>query len=891
MFGSRQPATTLLFLLAATLVVCLASARAARAETPIDFGRDIRPILADNCFACHGPDENKREGGLRLDQKQGAVAEADSGSQAIVPGDVDSSELYARLVTDDGDLRMPPADSNKIVTPEQIELIRRWIEQGAAWQDHWAFTPPRQDRIPNVKDKSWLKNPIDLFVLSRLEAVGLAPSSRADKRTLLRRVTFDLTGLPPSAAEVNEFLVDDSPKSFERVVDRLLESERYGEHMARFWLDAARYGDTHGLHLDNYREMWPYRDWVIKAFNSNMPFDQFVTKQLAGDLLPQPTKDDLVATGFIRCHVTTNEGGSIDEEVYVRNVVDRVTTTGTVFLGLSMECTRCHDHKYDPLTMVDFYSMFAFFNSLDGKAMDGNTARHAPIVKLPSEDQEQQTRRLTQEIDAIKTKIREEVAAVQMSEIEGGSNKDAGDRASAEQKSLKKTDDGDGDQPNDFAAWIQAKLADDQSGLPVRIKQDIKTDDAERTADQRKRLRDYFVEHVCSATQSTFEPLHEKLESAQKNLDDLDKQIASTLVFKELSKPRPAYVLHRGEYDQRGAEVSRATPAVLPPLAEDVPRNRLGLARWLVDRRHPLTARVAVNRFWQQVFGTGIVKTSEDFGSQGEPPSHPELFDWLAVQFVDDGWDVKAMMKRIVMSATYQQSSKTRSTLAERDPANRLLARGPRVRLDAEMLRDQALAVSGQLVNKLGGPSVKPPQPDGLWHAVGYSGSNTVRFKADEGADKIHRRTVYTFIKRTAPPPQMSTFDGPSRELCTVRRERTNTPLQALLLMNDPQYFDAARALAKRAVVASLTVQGRIDELFQLCLARHPKELESAELASAVEDLMSAYREDSAAAELLANADPRVDGDGESQITASETAVWTVIANVMLNLDEVITKN
>ena len=912
MFASHSLVTIAVYALIQALAIASMHAQVANGDAAsIEFGRQIRPILADNCFACHGPDEEKREGGLRLDQKEGVLGEADSGSPPIVPGDAKASGVYARLITGDEDLRMPPRDSNKTLTSDQIGLIRQWIDQGAPWQDHWAFAPPRQDVIPNVTDKAWLKTPVDLFVRSRLEQAGLAASPAADKRTLLRRVTFDLTGLPPTIDEVNEFLADDSSDAYARAVNRLLDSECYGEHMARFWLDAVRYGDTHGLHLDNYREMWPYRDWVVRAFNTNMPYDQFVIKQLAGDLLPESTTDDLIATGFNRCHVTTNEGGSIKEEVYVRNVVDRVTTTGTVFLGLSFECTRCHDHKYDPLTMRDFYSMYAFFNSLDGNAMDGNTARHEPIVKLPTTEQEQQMKALTERIEAVKDQIASAITASWERGLAGDVDQNNGagvdsqdsenERAedeSKEDESKKDTaanevekDKSEKDETpffDTFAEWIQAKRDDDQRDLPDPIKQAVLTDDAERTKKQQQQLQAFFVEFACVSTRDTFQPLHERLESLKEERAKLDKQIATTLVFRELSEPRPSYVLHRGEYDQRRDEVVRATPVVLPPMSDDAPRDRLGLAKWLVDGRHPLTARVTVNRLWQQLFGTGIVKTSEDFGSQGDPPSHPDLLDWLAVQFVDDGWDVKAMMKRLVMSATYQQSSKTTPASAQRDPENRLLSRGPRFRLDAEMLRDQALAVSGLLVHRRGGPSVKPPQPDGLWHAVGYSGSNTVRFKADKEHKKIHRRTLYTFIKRTAPPPQLSTFDAPSRELCTVRRERTNTPLQALLLMNDPQYLEAARALAERVLITTRSSKDRIDLMYQWCLARHPTQRETSELMKVVEDLRKHYEADSTATELLVD-DGRDNQD--DQTNASAIAAWTVAANLMLNLDEVVTKN
>ena len=893
MLGSRASKLTIVL-----VVIPLVMAQATRAESPdsggteIDFGRQIRPLLADNCFACHGPDEDTREGGLRLDQREGVIAEADSGSTPIVPGEVEHSEVYARLITDDEDLRMPPPDSNKRLTPAEIELVRQWIKQGAAWQEHWSFVPPQLRALPNVANKSWLKTPVDLFVLDRLEKAGLSPSGAADKRTIIRRVTFDLTGLPPTTDEVTAFVADDSDDAYEKVVDRLLESPRYGEHMARYWLDAARYGDTHGLHLDNYREMWPYRDWVIRAFNDNLPYDQFVIKQLAGDLLPEPTDDDLIATGFNRCHVTTNEGGSITEEVFVRNVVDRVTTTGTVFLGLTFECTRCHDHKYDPLTMRDFYSMFAFFNSLDGKAMDGNAARHAPVLTLPTDEQAARLGELNKQVRQIKTEISEAVTRASLDTTPAPADRRATVDSERATGQADVTADGKADEKaaaptyNTLDAWILATAGDQANlkKLPKPIRRAIQADDR-RTPEQQQRLRDYFVEHAFAGTRDQFAALHQRLAAAEKALKEVDQQIASTLIYREVAKPRTAYVLHRGEYDQRRDEVPRATPAVLPPLPQNAPLNRLGVAEWLVSGNHPLTARVTVNRLWQQVYGTGLVKTSEDFGSQGEPPSHPELLDWLAIQFVNDGWDVKAMMKRLVMSATYRQASRTTAESAARDLDNRLYSRGPRFRLDAEMLRDQALAVSGLLVNKLGGPGVKPPQPDGLWHAVGYSGSNTVRFVADQRPDQVHRRTIYTFIKRTAPPPQMGTFDAPSRELCTVRRERTNTPLQALLLMNDPQYVEAARALAARVLNEAASINDRIDLMFQLCTARPPHDSERTELASVVEDHRQMFRSDPASARALA-------GAAENDVTdASDLAAWTMAANLMLNLDEVVTKN
>ena len=1006
-------------------------------EVTIDYIRDIRPILSDKCYHCHGPDKKHRKADLRLDRKESALGEAESGEIAVVPGKPSDSELIRRILNDDEDERMPPAKSGKKLTPQQKELLSKWIEQGANWEDHWAFGRPQRVEPPTVKDKAWPRNSIDHFVLAKLETARIAPSSAASQETLVRRVTFDLTGLPPTTAEVDAFLADKSPEDYERLVDRLLASPRYGEQMARFWLDAVRYGDTHGLHLDNYREMWPYRDWVVRAFNSNMPFDQFTIEQIAGDLLDGATVDQQVASGFNRCHVTTGEGGSIVEEVYVRNVIDRVVTTGTVFMGLTLECTRCHDHKYDPLTMKDFYSMFAFFNSLDGDAMDGNKKDHAPVVRAMTPEIEATIKQAEVEMADVDAAILAELDRFQFSEPakpnaddtprikeivwiddalpagvkeEGGwqfvdapAPLPSGSKASTQtatglgqhffsgaaepldvntgdvlfayvfldpknppQEIMLQWHDGawehraywggnhidwganatgsrrhfgplpetgkwtrlnvpvdqvglaPGARINGWAftqfdgtvwwdkagivstgesertsqslvAWEAQKRADGGAQLPADVAAIVKTDPAKRDQAGQRRLLDYYIEHVFAGSRDIFAPLHSKKQAATKRAEDAKTQGPTSLVFKERKEPRPAFILNRGEYEQRGDQVQRETPGILPPMPAGAPLNRVGFAQWLVDPGHPLTARVTVNRFWQQVFGVGLVKTSENFGSQGEVPSHPELLDWLAVQFIDDGWDIKATMKRVVMSATYRQSSHMTRELIRRDPENRLLARGPRYRLDVEMLRDQALSVSGLLVNQLGGPSVKPPQPDGLWFAVGYSGSNTVRFKADSGPDKVHRRTLYTFIKRTAPPPQMTTFDAPSRESCSVRRERTNTPLQALLLMNDPQFFEAARALAGRTLrEGGDTAESRAAYMFRLCTAREANSEELSILTGAVQDQLAEFKDAADAADKVIKiagfkADPEKD--------VIELAAWTMVANLVLNLDEVVNKN
>jgi mono/diheme cytochrome c family protein len=825
------------------------------APPPIEFNRQVLPILADHCFACHGPDAKKRKAKLRLDTREGAFASTRGGGRALTPGQLQQSEVVERITTADETLRMPPPGKGKPLSPAQIALVQDWVEQGAKWSAPWFLTAPHKVTPPAVADATWARNDIDRFILARLEKEGLKPAPEADPVTWLRRVTLDLTGLPPTPAEVDEFVKDAGRQAAEQVVDRLLASPRYGEHMARYWLDVARYGDTHGLHLDNYREIWPYRDWVINAFNHNMPYDRFLTEQLAGDLLPRATLDQQIATGFIRCSVTTNEGGSIDEEWHVRNAVDRLDTTGTVFLGMSVGCARCHDHKYDPLRTKEYYQLFAFFNSIDGPPLDGNAAQHAPVVRVASPEQLAALEALKKKADALRHKIAAELAQVKFDESE-------------------------------LVSWLRLQEGKGGAGLPRPVEAAIKVRAAKRNDPQKKQLRDHFLEHVCAKTRLLFDPLHRELSAAEKELAELEKTYPTTLVFKESAQPRPAYILKRGEYDQRGDRVERNTPAALPPMPADAPKNRLGLARWLLLPEHPLTARVQVNRLWQQVFGTGLVKTAEDFGTQGEPASHPEVLDYLAVQFREDGWDMKMMMKRLVTSAAYRQSSKTTPGKLARDPDNRLLSRGPRYRLDAETVRDQALFVSGLLVEKLGGPSVKLPQPPGIWEAVGYLTSNTRNFAADTGHEKVHRRSLYTFWKRTAPPPQMASFDAPSRESCRVRRERTNTPLQALVLLNDIQFLECARVLAERTM-KEVSPADRLPHLFRLVLARQPDSRERDILQRTYQDHQTTYHNDVEAAKKLigvgeTKADPKLD--------AAELAALTMIGNLVLNLDETVTK-
>ena len=1000
------------------------------AEKPISFNRDIRPILSDNCYACHGPDEHGRKAKLRLDRQVDAHAET------IVPGKPEESESYLRLVTSDKDDLMPPEDFTKRLTPEQIDLIKRWIAEGAEYQDHWAYVTPKAITPPANESPRWNNHPIDRFIFDRLRTEGLKPSKEAGRHTLIRRVTFDLTGLPPTPAEVKAFLQDTSPRAYEKLVDRLLKSKEYGEHMARFWLDAARYGDTHGLHLDNYREMWPYRDWVIRAFNCNQPFDEFITEQLAGDLLENPTDDQKIATGFNRAHVTTNEGGSIAEEVYVRNVIDRVTTFATVFMGTTSGCSVCHDHKFDPLTQKEFYQFFAFFNSLDGNPMDGNRKDHAPVLKLPTKEQSESLASHRKELASLKKQIKDRLAtykyqepskddkaATKLREIvwiddflpngakKGGTWKFVNKRDNPVYRGNKSTTlttdkqdhyyfsgvtkplvvaRGDklfahvyldpknppkeimlqwhsgkwlhraywgenlvkfgkdktterwraGNLPDtgkwvrleidvakvglkpgaklqgwaftqfggtvhwdhagllttgktkggyhSFIAWLKDQRKVRRPNLPDGLNGLLKKKDADLKDKERQRLQDHFVAYVCNTSRNEFENLTKPAKELEKKIADIEKKIVTTLVWKELKEPKDAFFLERGQYNMKADKVTRKTPAFLPAFPEDAPRDRLGLAQWLLSPEHPLTMRVTVNRFLQQLFGTGIVKTSEDFGLQGEWPSHPELLDWLAVNFRETGYDVKALMRLMVTSATYRQANIASHELFRRDPENRLLARGPRFRLDAEMLRDQALSLAGLLVKKIGGPGVKPPQPDGLWFAVGYSGSNTVRFKKDEGKDKVHRRSLYTFWKRTSPPPQMNTFDAPSREACSVRRERTNTPLQALMMMNDPQYLEAARGLATRMICeGGDTPADRVRFAFELATSRTPAGHEAKNLLSAFGDYLKEYQANPDAAQDVINIGEL---PPDKDLDPSELAAWMMVANVILNLDEVINK-
>ena len=1034
-------------LAAAGVALCVVSAGfaqdAAPALPPVDFEREIRPLLSNNCFQCHGPDAGTREAELRLDTKGGAFAD-NGGSTVIVPGDPEASELLRRIGADDSAEQMPPADSDYArLTPEQIDTIRRWIAEGANWEEHWAFITPTRPELPDVGDSSWPVNGIDHFTLARMRNNGLAPNEEAAKEALIRRVTLDLTGLPPTIEEVDAFLADESPDAYEKVVDRLLTSPRYGEHMTRYWLDAARYGDTHGLHLDNVRSLWPYRDWLIRAFNDNKPFDQMTIEQLAGDLLPEATLDQRVATGFNRCNVTTSEGGSIAEEYYVRYTVDRVETMSTVYMGLTLGCAVCHDHKFDPFSQKEFYGLFAFFNSFNENPMDGNAILHAPFIEVPSAEQVAQRDSLQAQIAATADEVQAALAAVNYTDphadadaatlepqefvwIEdavpsGGAAQQSGhpwefvsapapvyagesatkrtaeglaqhfftganptlaigegdrlfcyvylDPANPPQEIMLQWNDGSWEhraywgedvipwgaagQPSKFHAgelpaageWVRLEVEaanvglapgaqvngwaftqhggtvywdhagiisrTPQSGqsyesqrvwelaigagpnLPQPVQAALKAAPAERNEEQTAALRSYFLENVYPTSRELLTPIIERRKGLEGELAALNEVIPKTMVTEELPQPKEAFVLTRGEYDHKGEPVVRHLPSVLPPLPEGAPSNRLGLAMWLVDPSHPLTARVTMNRWWQRYFGTGIVKTSEDFGIQGDAPSHPYLLDWLAVEFIESGWDVKHVQKLMVMSATYRQSAKVTPEQLSKDPYNRYLSHGPRFRLDAEVIRDTALFVSGLMNHEIGGPSVKPYQPGGLWEAVGYTDSNTAKFSQDAGND-LYRRSMYTFWKRTSHPPSMAVLDAPSREACTVRRARTNTPLQALALMNDKQFVEAAAHFARRIVAeGGDDDSARLTYAFRNTTARAPSERELAVLLTALEQHRQAFLADPAAATAFldsATTQPTPEASGRDQALDPELAAWTMIANLLLNLDETVTK-
>tara|TARA_Y100000588_G_scaffold313639_1_gene340854 strand:+ start:2547 stop:4985 length:2439 start_codon:yes stop_codon:yes gene_type:complete len=797
-----------LFLVGSVFGACFFGASVTASGKEVSFNQDVFPILSDRCFACHGPDSHDRKAKLRLDLADGedGAYRTHDGITAIKPGSIKDSELWYRITTDDADDQMPPAKSHKKpLTKEEQAIIKSWIEAGAPYERFWAFVPAEKPEIPKVKDNAWSKRPVDLQVLAKLESLGLKPSPTADKRTLIRRISFDLTGLPPTREEIKTFLEDERPQAYEALVDRLLAKKQYGEHFARYWLDLVRFADTNGMHKDFYRNFIAYRDWVIRAFNENLGYDDFVRYQLAGDLFPKPTSDQLVASGFNRLHLIIDRGTALPEESFFKNVTDRVTAVGTTFMGMTVHCAACHDHKYDPLTQKDFYSLFAFFNNIDaapetsGRPRDG---LQPPFVAVGTPEQKKQLEQFSKQLGESDKAIKE----------------------------------------------LKKKIA------------------GEKDANQKKAL---------SQELKTLTGQYNALKGKR---DRLDREIPRAMVMKERKQVRPTHIRIRGEYDSPGELVTRNTPKFLPPLKKaGETASRMDLAEWFVQPDNPLTARVAVNRFWQQFFGTGLVKTSEDIGAQGEVPSHPELLDHLTVSFIESGWDVKALVKQIVLSRTYRQSSVSKPDQFTKDPENRNLGRGSRYRMDAEMIRDQILATSGMLVNTMYGKSVKPPQPDGLWKSVTMIGE---RFRADTG-DAIYRRSLYTYWKRGMPPPQMTILNAPIRDACVSRRERTNTPTQALLLLNEGEYLKAARSLAQKALQAEAKDEPkRLALVYEIVTSKLPDEKERQVLTDLLQNLQKNYLEQPALADAICQGVNVGDAEKKARLAA-----WTVLVNALYNLD------
>ena len=1039
--------------LALALVLAPSGARADGPES-VDFGRDILPILSDKCFQCHGPDARTRKADLRLDLEEGLLRKEDP---VIVPGRGEESELILRITSDDEQERMPPRRSNLSLSPAQVALMKRWVEQGAKWNGHWAFVPPRRPEPPRIARGDWPINPIDRFVLARLEREGLPPAPAASRESLIRRATLDLTGLPPTIEEVDAFLADPAPAAFDRVVDRLLASPRYGERMATEWLDLARYADTHGYQADRERPVWAWRDWVVRSFNRNQRFDEFATWQLAGDLLPRPTKEQRLATAFNRLHMQNEEGGVVEEEFRVTYVVDRVNTAGTAFLGLTFECTRCHDHKFDPLTQRDYYSLFAMFQNIDesGQTSFFTRATPVPTMLLSDDATDAKLDDLDRRIAASEEDIRlfryresagferwladragetpapsglvgafafEDVASGKVENsadakrpakavegpapVEGkvgraaelnGENGftfpglghfsrvdpfslgiwlrsaalapravvlhhsrapiDAGSRGyevvledgkvtfglhhmwpanslkvitraslpvgswahvavtydgssraegvriyvDGEAATLDVIRDGlvkdityEGGEP-DLAIGFRFRDSGFKGGrvdefrvfdrelTPLEVADLAGRDDFRRawaetpsrlTTARRDGLLDYYLATASPEARQRSAGLH----ALRQEQARLINPIPEAMVMRELARPKPAFILKRGAYDAPGEPVSPGTPGVLPPFPPDLPRNRLGLARWLFLPDHPLTARVEVNRLWQMMFGRGIVETSENFGRQGAQPTHPELLDWLAREFVDSGWDVKHMLRLIATSATYRQSSKADPALLARDPENSLLARGPARRLTAEMLRDQALSVGGLLVETMGGPPVRPYQPEGLWEVASGAG----KYEPSKGTG-LYRRSLYTFWKRTIPHPSMVIFDAADRNNCAARRQSTSTPLQALALLNDPQLVEAARHLSQRMLrEGGEDDRARVSWMFRRVTGRRPSPREVEVLARLLDEQRALFAEDrESAARLLAVGEAKND----PALDPVELAAGAILAEAILNHD------
>lgn len=820
-----------------TPVVLLAFAQLGSAQEKVDFARDVLPILSNHCFQCHGPDEQGRKGDLRLDTKEDALRKEGA---VIVPGKSAESDFIRRIVSSERGEVMPPPKANKPLKPEQIATLKKWIDQGAAWGTHWSFTAPKRPAVPKVqKPNAAVRNEIDRFVLARLEKEGLSAPPEADKERLIRRVTLDLTGLPPTPEEVAAFVRDNAPNAYEKVVDRLLASPRFGERMAWDWLDAARYADSNGYQGDGERTMWPWRDWVVKAYNENLPFDQFTVWQLAGDLLPKPTREQVLATAFNRNHMINGEGGRIAEENRVEYVFDQTETTGTVWLGLTFNCCRCHDHKFDPLTRRDYYGLFAYFNRTPVSG-GGGSGQTPPVLDFGTPEQEQKRKDAQAAYDALVQKVMP---------IE---------------KRLRD------------AAAIKDKDGNYASTLPALIESALRKGPNDRADQNYDELAKHFKD-----TEPDYVKLLPEVRKAKQARDAAGAALPKVMVMGDAPQPRETFVLTRGDYSKREDKVTPAVPGSLPALPKGATANRRALAEWVAARENPLTARVAVNRLWQMLFGTGLVKTSDDFGVQGEHPSHPELLDWLAVEF-SERWDTKHIVRLIATSAAYRQSAKVSAALLERDPDNRLLARGPRHRLPSWMIRDQALAASGLLTPTLGGPPVKTYQPPGIWEEATFGNK---RYAQDKG-DALYRRSLYVFWRRIVGPTMF--FDAANRQTCSVKTTTTNTPLHALVTLNDVTYVEAARVLAQLALEKGGTTEAeQLAFTFKRLLAREPNETEQKVLAGAVEKQRKLFAGDKVAATKLLKV-------GESprneKLDTIEHAALTAVCLMLLNLDETLNK-
>lgn len=1055
----------------------LSSSVTANKYSTIDFNKDIRPIFSDNCYTCHGPDEKQRKAGLRLDTKEGIAAK----QGIIIPGKSSESRLIKRITSKDSDLIMPPTYSGHKLTEKQIELITKWIDEGAKWNDHWAYGTVSSPAIPysnkddakNLKYQGVLRNPIDNFVITGLEKRGLGLSPEADKATLIRRVYLDLTGLPPSMSEVDEFLNDKSPNAYEKIVDKLLASQHYGERMAMQWIDYARYADTHGYHIDSGRVMWPWRDWVIKAFNTNMPFDKFTVEQIAGDLLPDATTEQKLASGFNRNHMINFEGGAIPEEYLNEYVVDRVETVSSIWMATTMGCARCHNHKYDPITQKDFYKFYAFFNNVDEKGLDGKRGNAEPFLYLPTDEQKTQLKQLSESISALDKELESKEVTDMIAEWQKKNNGQFAASPVSNMTALYELDGALSDSSGNYrhgkrvygdptfgngpvnsavfldaqtllsfgkaiplnpdnkfsmSFWVRPSISkagyklfqalDETTGkgfelsfdstqlvdiqrwsapltvsifgskntaLKVHTQQHIESGmwthiafifdssknhnevkiylngkavvlipeasvdialslkDFASNADliigtkfkgraynggiddlriyssdlspedvynlavnyppsvilsgigrkpdkkQEEQLQDYFLTYLAP---DEIKAKYAQLGKLKKEKQNVEKKQVSIMVMNELKEnPRESFILERGDYRNKGEKVDSGIPVIFNGSfkeSKDTKLTRLDLANWIVSPENPLTARVTVNRFWEMYFGSGIVKTSDNFGMQGDAPSHPELLDWMASEFIRTGWNIKAMQRLIVTSSTYRQSSKILPELLSKDPDNKWLSRGPRYRMPAEMIRDNALYVSGLLNGKIGGASVYPYQPDGLWEETSFGdGFSAQAYEQSHGQD-LYRRSMYTFWKRTSPPPSFAAFDAPDREKCTIKRSMTNTPLQALVLMNDITFIEAARKLAEKTLLEkNNSASDRIKFAFRTAVSRYPTSKELNLLRDLLSQQLLVYSSDKIATDKLLKS-------GESAINTklpkSELAAWTIVASAILNLDETITK-